>query len=186
MRHGEKLDSELSETGHIRADYLPEYFLKHRPKGVPLPTHLVSMKPNKPSSSRRCVDTLIPMMRDFRMTLHVEFKREEVKELVNYSLDLPRDSVVLVCWEHRYIVNIAREFGFPVLNWNDTPITNDEDTKQYNILWKIENNEFKSFLTFDIEYKSPSVYLHPLRQEYTNQNYPWSILSRKLSFWRAH
>lgn len=48
MRHGEKLDNELSEEGCIRAEYLPEYFLKHRPKGVPLPTHMISMKPNKP------------------------------------------------------------------------------------------------------------------------------------------
>jgi hypothetical protein len=186
MRHGEKFEDELSEEGWIRAHYLSEYFLEHRPRGVSFPTHLISMKPNKPSSSRRCIDTLVPMMRDFRMTLHVEFKREEVKELVDYILNLPRDSVVLVCWEHHYIVNIAREFGFPVMNWNDTPITNDKDTKQFNILWKIKNNEFKSFLTFDIEQDgSSSVFLHPLRQEYTIKNYPWNFLSRQLSFWRA-
>ncbi|AGE56158.1 phosphoglycerate mutase [Paramecium bursaria Chlorella virus NE-JV-1] len=181
MRHGEKHDGELSDKGHARAEYLPEYFLKHRPKGVPMPTHLISMKPKYETSSRRCIDTLTPMMRKLGTTLLVEYEREETRELIRYLMNLPQDSVVLVCWEHNYIVNIARELGFPVLNWNDTPISNERDTKRFDVLWMIKDKKLESFLTFAVEDDlTPSVYLHPMRQKYTREKHLYYLFS----WWR--
>lgn len=165
MRHGEKLDKELSSQGHIRADYLPTYFRDFRPDGVPFPTHLISMKPKR-HSSRRCVDTMIPMARDFEMKLIVEFTREQVGELVNYVKHLPNDAIPLICWEHHFLVHIARELGFHTLNWNDRPFTNERDTKAFNILWKIDGDVFESFNTFDINDGHIVHFFHPLRQRY--------------------
>jgi len=165
MRHGEKLNKELSSQGHIRADYLPTYFRDFRPDGVALPTHLISMKP-KGHSSRRCVDTMIPMARDLETELIVKSTREQVSELVKYVKKLPADAVPLICWEHHFLVHIARELGFPVLNWNDKPFSNKRDTKAFNIIWKIDGDVFESFDTFDIDHGHIVHYFHPLRERY--------------------
>jgi hypothetical protein len=165
MRHGEKLNKELSSQGHIRADYLSTYFRNFRPDGVNLPTHLISMKPKR-HSSRRCVDTMIPMARDFETELIVKFTREQVSELVKYVKKLPIDAVPLICWEHHFLVHIARELGFSVLNWNDQPFSNERDTKAFNILWKVDGDVFESFDTFDIDHGHIVHYFNPLRQRY--------------------
>jgi hypothetical protein len=166
MRHGEKQGGDLSVDGQLRAKFVPEYFKEFRPDGVPFPTHIISMKPQHETSSRRCIDTLIPMMRTFCMTLHIEIKRDDVEQLVNYIQSLPESSVVLVCWEHHSLVFIARALGFPVMNWNETPFTINIDTKRFDILWKIDEDLFESFMTFSIEDDKMSFYLHPLRQRF--------------------
>jgi hypothetical protein len=165
MRHGEKYEDELSDAGEIRASYLPTYFRNFRPSGVPFPTHLISMKPKK-HSSWRCVETLLPMSKEFHMPLHILFHREETRELVDYVKKLPHDAVSLICWEHKAIVTIAREFGFPALNWNDRPFSNHVDTKVFNVLWAIHGDEFESYHTFGVDSGHISHYLHPLVQKY--------------------
>jgi hypothetical protein len=107
---------------------------------------------------------MIPMMRTFGMTLHIEFKRDDVDRLVKYIRNLPKSSVVLVCWEHHYLVFIARALGFQVMDWSDTPFSIDIDSKQFDILWKIDGDLFESFVTFAIDEGDISLYLHPLRQ----------------------
>lgn len=164
IRHGEKKGNDLSKIGRKRAEFLPKYFKKHRPSEVPLPTHLVSMRPKHRSSSRRCVDTLIPMMRKMRMSLVVEFDREEVDVLVSFVERLPQEAVVLICWEHHWIVEIARALGFNALNWNDTPFSNDEDSKAFDILWKIDGLTFESFVTYSVTIDGTTVYEEPLRE----------------------
>jgi hypothetical protein len=168
MRHGEKLRGDLSPNGLRRAKYLPTYFRDFRPDGVPFPTHLIAMKSKHRSSSRRCIDTMIPMMREFSMSLNIEFTRENVTGLVNYIKSLPDDAVALVCWEHHWAVNIVRSLGFPVMDWNETPITDHVDSKAFDLLWKIDGNKFESFATFAIDDGRPSIYCHPLRQTYKN------------------
>ena len=166
MRHGEKYESVLSDTGEIRASYLATYFRNFRPDDVPFPTHLISMKPKK-HSSWRCVETLLPMSRECHMPLHILFHREETRELVEYVKTLGPDAVPLICWEHKAMVTIAREFGFPVLNWNDMPFANHEDSKAFNVLWKLHKNEFESYHTFDIDtHGNISHYCHPLVQRF--------------------
>ena len=164
MRHGEKHNGELSAKGRERAKFFPKYFKDFRPDGVPFPTHLISMKSNRVSSPHRCIDTMIPMMRTFGMTLHIEFKIYEVDKLVKYIRNLPKSSVVLVCWEHHYLVFIARALGFPVMDWSDTPFSTDIDTMRFDILWKIDGDLFESFVTFATDDGNISLYLHPLRQ----------------------
>jgi len=188
IRHGEKKGNDLSKTGRKRAEFLPDYFKKFRPTDVPLPTHLVSMRPKHRSSSRRCVDTLIPMMREMRMSLVVEFDREEVDVLVSFVERLPQEAVVLICWEHHWIVEIARALGFNVLNWNDTPFSNCQDSKAFDVLWKIDGLSFESFVTYSVTRDGVAVYEDPLRErvvlnplvvEKTVQNYVNSINDRE-------
>jgi hypothetical protein len=165
MRHGEKYKGELSHMGEIRASYLPTYFRDFRPPGVPFPTHLISMKPKK-HSSWRCVETMLPMSKEFHMPLHILFHREETRELVDYIKNLGAETVPLICWEHKALVTIAREFGFPALNWNVRPFDDHKDSKAFNVLWKIQDNEFESYHTFNIDSGHISHYCHPLVQKY--------------------
>ena len=166
MRHGEKLRGELSKDGVRRSKYFPTYFRDFRPDGVPFPTHLVSMKSKHRSSSHRCIDTMIPMMREFRTSLNIEFTREDIFGLVNHIKVLPDDAVVLICWEHHWLVNIVKALGFPVLDWNATPISDPVDSQRFDLLWKIDGNTFESFATFAMDDGRPSIYCHPLRQTY--------------------
>jgi hypothetical protein len=171
MRHGEKLRGELSPDGIRRANYLPTYFKDFRPDDIPFPTHLIAMKPKHRSSTHRCVDTMIPMMRTFGMTLTIEFTREDVSGLVIHLRSLPDDAVALVCWEHHVIVDIAQALGIPTLNWNKTPITDSKDSFGFDILWKISDGgkyRFESYETFAMDHGRPSIYCHPLRQLYEN------------------
>lgn len=164
IRHGEKHKNKLSEEGKTRARFLPTYFERHRPNDVPLPTHLVSMRPKHDSSSRRCIDTLVPTMRKLRTSLVVEFDREDIDRVVTFVRDLPEDACVLICWEHRWLVRIARSLGYPVLGWNDTPFSRDDDSKAFDILWKIDDESFESFVTFSVTKKNVLVYENPLRE----------------------
>jgi len=165
MRHGEKFEDRLSEDGIIRSKYLAEYFMHYRPMDVPMPTHVIAMKPKKETSSRRCIDTVELFAKELNLPMYVAFTRGEIEPLVKFIETLPHDSVPLVCWEHHKLVDIARMFDVPVLNWNSTPITLDIDTKVFNILWMITQWTFESYNTFDVINGTIVHYFHPLRQK---------------------
>ncbi|AGE54870.1 phosphoglycerate mutase [Paramecium bursaria Chlorella virus NYs1] len=165
MRHGEKYKNVLSEDGQMRAKNMTEYFRHHRPFDVSFPTHVIAMKPKKKTSSTRCIDTVSQFAKENKLPLYVIFTREEINPLMRFIRKLPKHSVPLICWEHHWIVNIARELEFPVLNWNDTPMTLNVDTKVFNVLWKITSCVFESYNTFDVDNGHISYYFHPLKQK---------------------
>ena len=151
IRHGEKdAGSHLSADGKARSEALIEYLYENRPDGVPFPTHVVAMKQKSSTSSTRCVDTVLPFVYESRLPLFADITRDHVSKLVAHLKGLPRDAVVLVCWEHKKLVDIARELGAPVRNWSATPIAADFDTKAYDVLWLIRPNEFRSYNTFGV------------------------------------
>ena len=166
IRHGEKYKSVLSEDGIARSKNMTEYFRHHRPGDVSMPTHVIAMKPRKKTSSTRCVDTVATFAKENNLPLYVIFTREEIKPLVKFIKTLPKHSVPLICWEHHWLVNIARELDVPVLNWNITPMTLNVDTKVFNVLWKITSYLFESYNTFDVDDGYISYYFHPLREKY--------------------
>ena len=166
MRHGEKLNNKLSKDGVIRSKYLSEYFRHHRPTDVPMPTHVIAMKPRKKTSSTRCINTVTIFAKEMNLPLYIKFTREEIKPLVKFIKSWPMHSVPLICWEHHWLVNIARELDIPVMNWNSTPCVCNVDTKAFNILWKITSCLFESYNTFDVEHGKIIHYFHPLKEKF--------------------
>jgi hypothetical protein len=164
MRHGEKRYGRLSDAGRLRALEMCNYF-DHA--DVPKPTHIIAMKPKHVTSSTRCVDTAFPMSVRWGIPTTIRFTKNQVNELVSYIDDLPDSAVVLVIWEHRYLVKIATALGVPVRDWNETPLRNAKDTDRFDVLWSIEDKRFDSYVTFAISAtKEIEYYLMPLKERY--------------------
>lgn len=123
IRHGEKSDGDdLSPRGYQRADCLGQ---RSRLGGVGL-THLFAYADK---SSRRSVETLQPLSDVTGLSIDTRFGRDDVDGLTGAMAALPRDAIVLVCWEHKVMTDIATAIGV------DDPPAYDKD--EYDVMWTV-------------------------------------------------
>jgi hypothetical protein len=121
IRHGEKDGgNDLSPRGYQRAQCLPKHFAD-----VNI-THLYAYTDHP---SKRSVETLTPLSDAIHVPIDTKTKRDDVLGLVNRIAALPSNSIVLVCWEHKVLKQIALALGV-----SDPP---DYPSHVYDTEWTI-------------------------------------------------
>jgi broad specificity phosphatase PhoE len=115
IRHAEKPDegNELSLAGRERAAALLPYFL-----GTPAvlefgrPVAIYAQSQKHASSSLRPIETVQPLADSLHLKINDTFERDDYKKMVaeiKHERKYDRHTV-LICWEHKVIPEIAKEF----------------------------------------------------------------------------
>lgn len=136
MRHAEKppQGNELSARGWERAKALPKFFTDRSEVNVyGLPVALYAMA-SLDGSSVRAIQTLKYVSQETGVAINSNYARDEVSQLVNEirssaSFD---GKLVVICWEHKVLSEIAQAFGV-----NPTPIY---DSQRFDRAWRLVPN----------------------------------------------
>jgi hypothetical protein len=115
IRHAEKPDegNELSLAGRERAAALLPYFL-----GTPAvlefgrPVAIYAQSQKHATSSLRPIQTVQPLADSLHLKINDTFERDDYKKMVaEIKHERKYDGhTVLICWEHKVIPEIAKEF----------------------------------------------------------------------------
>jgi len=132
IRHGEKPDegNELNAKGWQRANALPQFFNNNAVvKAFGLPVAIYAMEPSDDDGSVRAIQTVTPLAKSLGLEIQSKYSKKEIKPLVdeilsNASYD---NHMVLICWEHKMIPKIVRQFG-----WDNAP---DWDGSVFDRAW---------------------------------------------------
>lgn len=107
IRHGNKIPGEihLDLEGYERAASLPYYFSKTPLYNNPPITHIFAAglsELDSPGESIRPIETCTPTANYYKLSLNIDFKHDQNKELAQEILTNPKynNATVLVCWEH--------------------------------------------------------------------------------------
>lgn len=116
IRHAEKPESgnQLSLEGRERAAALAPYFLGNRDVlefGPPVAIYAQAQKHE--TSSLRSIQTVKPLADALHLKINDSFNRDDFKSMVDQIEHEKKydGHTVLICWEHKVIPGIAREFG---------------------------------------------------------------------------
>lgn len=114
--HAEKMGNNegLSLKGKERAAALVPYLLE-TPELITFnaPAAIYASIPPKPATSQRSLDTVRPLADLLKIAIRDTFESNDYKKMVE---EIKKDSalsgkMVLICWEHTYIPEMARAFG---------------------------------------------------------------------------
>lgn len=126
LRHAEKPDSGsgLSEVGFQRATALVAFFTT-RSEVIKFgaPAVIYAMKPNKPGGSIRAIQTMQPLADALNLPIRQTYSRDEVSPLAKELLQWVQapgnaQKTLVVCWEHKVLVDIAKALGVKKLPAN--------------------------------------------------------------------
>ncbi|WP_234124648.1 phosphoglycerate mutase family protein [Clostridium hydrogenum] len=144
IRHGEKENSDgsvqevdLSFNGYKRANELPNFFKNHLPNNISKPDVIIAMKQKNSKHSNRPIETVEPLSKAFNIPIIANYKQSQINQAVEDINKFGKDKVVLVCWEHQYLVKIAQLLGAPVNSWGYNPQAKKDDGKNYDAIWVI-------------------------------------------------
>ena len=112
IRHGEKpaQGNELNEAGFQRAKALVKFFETDASvTRYGTPAAIYAMAPKNSDGSVRAIQTVTPLADALELTINEFYTRDQVNELVKDIMENAdyKGRMVLVCWEHKVIVNIA-------------------------------------------------------------------------------
>ena len=151
IRHGEKPPEgdELDERGWQRARALVEFF-KSSPRVTRhgAPAAIYAMDPKAGGGSLRPIQTVTPLAQSLGLGIDHRYKKDQLPELVKLIMEDRRldGRMVLVCWEHKVIPTLLRDFGWSsgpdkwkgsvfdrawVLNFQDGKPTSFEDVPEH-------------------------------------------------------
>jgi len=157
IRHGEKKkskndDGNLSKTGEIHAKCWVDFFRdQNRPITIGLPNSLYAMKMgNKKDSSNRPYETILPLAQFLNLKINNNFSRDDYTSVIHDILNNNAGKNVLVCWEHKTIVDLVNEIikqlkqtkyldscDLKVKNWGNNIIGGLDEDDNFSSLWKI-------------------------------------------------
>ena len=148
IRHGEKPadGNQLSVKGWQRAHALVHYFETNpavTQHGTPVAIY--AMKQDGLDGSVRPIQTVTPLAQDLDKDVKTPYLRDDYELLVKEILsDSSLDGkMVLICWEHKVIPDMAHAFGVH-------PRPNDWDGSDFDTVYEINfsGNQISSFNTF--------------------------------------
>jgi hypothetical protein len=147
IRHAEKpkKGDNLTCQGLNRAMQLPA--LLHARFGVPSATYIPSMALGDSTKHCRMFQTIIPFAVKYNLTLTSKFQENDSTGIAEDILQ--RKGTVLVIWEHKKLVSIARALGI-----NDDRLHWPDD--DYDSIWVISFHGGKAKLTKGKEGLRPS------------------------------
>lgn len=155
IRHGEKVNNDnevedvhLSEEGYKRAEQLPDFFIKNRPDSINIPEVLIAMKQHKKHTSNRPYETIEPLAKTLDLPIINDYLASETKEIAYELMHNYKNKTVLVCWEHKNIVNILNEMDINVKSWGFTPFK-DKHSDCYDVVWVVDHNSLSVYKEFE-------------------------------------
>jgi hypothetical protein len=198
IRHGEKTEMKdgkmvvepihLSTQGKQRAQGYIEYFEQNHASSVHVPDLIYAMKQKNRSSSDRCHETVLPLATRFKLPITMKYTRDEIKKVVKDINKSGKDKIVLVCWEHDALVDIAKGFGAPVKVWGLHPMC-EEQKDNYNAMWVLtrdgQNTTFEVFATFDIDEHGQPCYNHITNSPLLARSLPRGISTARCTRWSS-
>ncbi len=116
IRHAEKPDvgNELSPRGRERAKALAPYLLSADDllKGQP-PAAIYAQRAKHETSSVRSIQTVQPLSDATKVVINKDFERDDFAQMVAEVLSKKayRGKIVVICWEHKVIPEMAKQFG---------------------------------------------------------------------------
>jgi len=137
IRHGEKpmgKDPNLSPVGYKRAELIPTLFLPQPGSSklprLPRPDALFATAPSK--NSDRPIETITPLSQSLHLRINEDFSDDDAAPLAKEVLSGKyAGKVILICWHHGQIPNIARALGV-----SDAPRKWDDDV--FDQIWMLE------------------------------------------------
>lgn len=116
IRHAEKQSEgyELSLKGRERAEALAPFFMGNDlVTGFGVPNVIFAQTPSAAYPSMRSFETVAPLAKALKVSIHKEFEHLQYPQLVETIKKNPAydGKVVLICWEHHVIPEIAKLFG---------------------------------------------------------------------------
>jgi len=156
IRHCEKNTTDnvnLSPTGVIRANELPNFFLNKRPSKLKIPTELLCTRQIDNTTSNRPYQSIKPLSKALNLPIDNKCYHNEVQVIVDKIKKSPV-SCVLVSWNHTDLVKIAQRFGVDVHFWGYNPTTDIADNPEmYDAIWVLNTNHktFEIYKQFSID-----------------------------------
>jgi hypothetical protein len=116
IRHAEKPPdgNHLSLAGRERAAALVPYFLE-TPELLEFkpPVAIYAQAPKKDTSSMRSVETVKPLAEALKLPINETYFRDDYRRMLAEIIARKdyEGRTVLICWEHKVILDIAKELG---------------------------------------------------------------------------
>ena len=109
-------------------------------------------KANKKDSSNRPYQTILPLATYANLSINNNYLRDDYIETVTDILNNNAGKNVLVCWEHKVIVDLVNEIikqvydnkcDFKVHSWGNKILKSKDNPDDFSTLWKITFEENK-------------------------------------------
>ncbi len=156
IRHGEKPANgdDLSAAGYQHAKELVPYFESNpavTEYGTPVAIYAFGPKQKADpkdveATSLRGIETVTPLADALGLSVLSQFNKDQTQEIVDEVLSTPEydGKMVLICWEHKMIPQLAHQFGATQApaEWPDGSV--------YNQVWEIDfsGSQVSGFKTF--------------------------------------
>jgi broad specificity phosphatase PhoE len=133
MRHAEKpddpTDPHLSDAGRARAEKLADYV----PKNPEVPDFLCASAPSK--NSVRPIETITPLSKKIGVSIDSTIADQDCPVLAQELLTDPKydGKLVLICWHHGYLPELA--FGLGAAGAN---VPNPWDPNVFNLILNLD------------------------------------------------
>lgn len=113
---------------------------------LPSPGALIS--PQYPQPGHRPYYTLLPLSQRLGLTIQSEYAVDADPAAIARSLLAMDTEVVLVCWEHQHLLNIAAAVAAaaPMTNQDDVPTSWPDD--RFDVIWRFDLNAQSREWTF--------------------------------------
>ncbi len=117
IRHAEKpaKGRDLDARGEERARALVGFFETNPVvTRYGTPAAIYAAAPADSNDSRRSVETVTPLAKSLGLEIDEDYTKDRVKEMVRNVMANPayEGRTVLICWEHKRIPGMARQFGW--------------------------------------------------------------------------
>lgn len=143
LRHAEKpaTGDTLSPLGFQRSLELVSYFESGAPFELKNPVAIYAQRSDKQHGSTRPVQTIAPLANAWQVPLYTTYSSDKYKELVDEISKQYNSGLVLICWSHEGLQDIATQFGVKnAPDWGSS----------YDLVWVINftGKKVSSFQTY--------------------------------------
>jgi hypothetical protein len=187
IRHGEKTKSDsknLSTIGYLRAKFLVDYFI-HNYSIFNLPNHVYAMDIKGKHKSRRCIETVWPLIKEAKLDFTWVHRSQTYKFATSLRNDRNMDKTFLICWEHSRIVDMLNILGMEqICSWGLSPESQYTDNECFDATWVVNLTEtsirLRVYRQFDIVNEEPR-YVYPRTKVWYDEEIKIKALSW---FWK--
>ena len=134
---GEREKESLTVRGWQRAGALASFFApanrSFRDPSLAEPQFLYASKPTRRNGSRRPIETITPLAEKLAIRINSHFPKLEAEAMLDEAFLC--NGVVLVCWQHEYIPNIAN-----YILGSETIAPQDWPDDRFDMVWVFDQD----------------------------------------------
>lgn len=148
IRHAEKPSegNDLSPEGYAHAQRLVSYFQNNKDvTQFGTPAAIYAMNPSKEDGSNRAIETVEPLAKALALEIEHPYVRLQYPNLAADLLSKTEFSgkMVLICWEHKVIPDMAVQFGV-------SPMPSKWEGDDFTTVYRIDFDESGTVKNFSI------------------------------------